>query len=56
MLPSQTMSLLIWLRLLGLIHRQDPQGDEMNELAEMMGKHVEDEAEERRKLYHWFWG
>jgi hypothetical protein len=25
MLPSHTMSLLIWLRLLGLIHRQDPQ-------------------------------
>ncbi|OXV07620.1 hypothetical protein Egran_04615 [Elaphomyces granulatus] len=30
-------------------------GDEMNELAEMVGEYVEDEAEERRKLYHWFW-
>jgi transmembrane carrier protein len=30
-------------------------GDETNELAEMVGEYVEDEAEERRKLYHWFW-
>ena len=32
-----------------------PPGDEMNELAEMVGEYVEDEAEQRRMLYHWFW-
>ncbi|KAK2784831.1 hypothetical protein FQN53_008224 [Emmonsiellopsis sp. PD_33] len=27
-----------------------------NETAEMVGEYVEDEAEEWRSLYHWFWG
>jgi hypothetical protein len=29
--------------------------DDANELAEMVGEYVEDEAKEWRSLYHWFW-
>jgi hypothetical protein len=29
--------------------------EDTNELAEMVGEYVEDEAEEWRSLYHWFW-
>lgn len=29
--------------------------EDTNELAEMVGEYVEDEAEEWRRLYHWFW-
>lgn len=29
--------------------------EDTNEIAEMVGEYVEDEAEEWRRLYHWFW-
>jgi hypothetical protein len=32
-----------------------PSVDDTNELAEMVAEYVEDEAEEWRSLYHWFW-